>query len=328
MAYSAEVVQRALQRLESMKSDRASQNQQRLNDAYRQIPRLEEIDRLLRQTAAAAVQAAFSKGEDVTAAIERLKQENLQLQQERQELIASSFRLGWLEEGPICSRCGGSGYLGSTMCSCLAELCLEEQKKELTLLSGSEVSFQQFRLDYYPDTKDPETGANIRTVMSRTYEVCRKYAQNFGASSGNLLFSGSTGLGKTFLSACIAHEVTRQGFSVTYESASHLFANMEQAKFSADEDARKKVSSYAACDLLIVDDLGTEMVSQFTVASLYTLINDRILGKKPTIISTNLTTEDMVRRYNPQIASRLRGSFQRVAFLGDDIRLKKGMGLL
>ena len=323
MAYSKEVVIRARERLAGMKADRESLAQQRLAEAYQQIPRLREIDKMLRQTMAAAVQTAFSKGEDVQAAMEQVKQENLRLQQERRELIEGNFRLGWLDETPVCSHCGGYGYIGSTMCRCLAELCLEEQKKELTLLAGSDASFDQFRLEYYDDVLDPNLGVNIRTVMAKTFDICCQYARDFGADSGNLLFSGDTGLGKTFLSACIAKEVATKGFSVAYESAVHLFTNMERAKFENDADAREKVRKYTDCDLLIVDDLGTEIVGQFTLTALYTLINDRVLSGKPTIISTNLTTDGIARRYSPQIASRLRGNFRRVAFVGEDIRLKK-----
>lgn len=323
MAYSKEVVIRARERLAGMKADKESLTQQRLAEAYQQIPRLREIDRQLRQTMAATIQAAFTKGEDVRAAMEQVKQENLRLQQERKELIEANFRLGWLDESPVCSHCGGSGYIGSTMCRCLAELCLEEQKKELTLLSGSDASFDKFRLEYYEDKVDPNLGVNIRTVMAKTLDICVRYARNFETNPGNLLFSGDTGLGKTFLSACIAKEVATQGYSVAYESAVHLLTNMERAKFENDEDARAKVERYTDCDLLIIDDLGTEIMGQFTLTALYTLINDRILHGKATIISTNLTTDGIARRYNPQIASRLRGNFRRVAFVGDDIRLKK-----
>ena len=131
----------------------------------------------------------------------QVKQENLRLQEERQALIDAYFAPGWLDDSPICSRCGGTGYIGSTMCECLAELCRQEQKKELTLLAGCDASFDQFRLDCYPDANDPKLGVNIRTVMARTYDVCRQYARNFCENAGNLLFSGDTGLGKTFLSA-------------------------------------------------------------------------------------------------------------------------------
>ncbi len=160
--------------------------------------------------------------------------------------------------------------------------------------------------------------------MEKTFQICRSYAANFAPGAGNLLFSGGTGLGKTFLSACIARTVADRGCSVVYESAAHLFSKLERAKFSGDEDARREAEKFTACDLLIVDDLGTEMGGQFTTSALYILINDRLMDGKSTIISTNLTNDDLERRYSAAIASRLRGSFRRIAFMGEDIRLKKG----
>jgi DNA replication protein DnaC len=323
MGYSAEVIRRARQRLEQAKADRESENRQNLQTAYQQVPRIREIDRQLRQTMAVAVQTAFSKGIDVRQAMNNVKEQNLNLQRERAALAALHFEEGFLDETPICDRCGGSGYVGSTMCECLVELCRQEQKKELTFLTAGRESFDQFRLDYYPDRADPATGFNIRAVMDRTYQTCRRYAMNFSDKSGNLLFSGDTGLGKTFLSACIARTVADSGHSVVYETAGHLFGHLERARFGGSEEDRREAEKYTACDLLIVDDLGTEMGGQFVSASLYTLINDRILAGKPTIISTNLTVDEMSKRYSPQIASRLRGNYTRVAFLGDDIRVMK-----
>ena len=327
MAYSAEVLSRARARLAMAKEDRESENREHLQQAYTQVPRLKEIDRLLRATMAQAAQAAFTQGGDPAELLEQARRENLLLQQERAELEALYFEEGFLDDSPICDRCGGSGYVGSAMCECLRELCRQEQKKELTFLNVGRESFDQFRLDYYPDREDPKFGVNIRTIMEKTYQTCRRYAQNFSERSNNLLFSGDTGLGKTFLSACIARTVADNGYSVMYESAGHLFANLERAKFSGDEQARKESDRYFVCDLLIVDDLGTEMPGQFTTAALYGLINDRLLAGKPTIISTNLTIEEFERRYNRQIASRLRGSYVRVPFVGEDIRVQKNRGL-
>ena len=327
MGYSMEVMQRARTRLAAAKADRESENQQHLAEAYERVPRLREIDRQLRMTMAMAAQAVFASGGDVENAMEEAKNKNLSLQREREALVRMYFEEGFLDDSPICSRCGGSGYVGASMCECLAELCRQEQKKELTFLNVGRETFDQFRLDYYPDRIDREWGVNIRTIMEKTYQTCRKYAYGFTEKSGNLLFSGDTGLGKTFLSACIARTVADRGYSVVYESAGHLFSKLERAKFSGDEDAREEVKKYNECDLLIVDDLGTEMPGQFTTAALYALVNDRLLAGKPMIISTNLNTEDLSRRYSSQIASRLRGSFTRVAFLGDDIRVKKNWGI-
>ena len=327
MGYSMEVLQRARARLAAAKADRESENRQHLEEAYARVPRLREIDRQLRMTMAMAAQAVFTSGGDVNQGLEEARTKNLALQRERESLVKMYFEDGYLDDSPICHHCGGSGYVGAAMCECLTELCRQEQKKELTFLNVGRENFDQFRLDYYPDRLDPKLGVNIRAVMEKTYQTCRKYAYGFTERSGNLLFSGDTGLGKTFLSACIARTVADLGFSVVYESAGHLFSNLERAKFSGDEQARLDAKKYLDCDLLIVDDLGTEMPGQFTTAALYSLVNDRLLAGKAMIVSTNLTVEDLSRRYSAQIASRLRGSFVRVAFLGEDIRVKKNWGM-
>ena len=326
MAYSKEVVQRARARLAQAKEDRESENRQHLAEAYSRVPRIREIDILLRRTMAMAAQAVFASGGDVQTAMAEAKAQNQSLQQERAWLIDTNFEEGFLDETPICDRCGGTGYMGSQMCECLAELCRQEQKKELTLLSGGKESFIQFRLDYYPDRADPKLGVSPRAIMERNLRTCRTYANTFSSGSGNLLFNGGTGLGKTFLSACIARSVADKGFSVIYETASHLFNKLEQAKFNPSDETRHEAAKLSACDLLIVDDLGTEMPGQFVTAALYSLLNDRLLAGKPMIISTNLNVDEIQRRYSPQLASRLQGSFHQLIFLGEDIRILKNRG--
>ena len=202
----------------------------------------------------------------------------------------------------------------------------ENMKKEVSILSGSKEAFSQFRLDYYPDHIDPKIGFSTRAIMERNFKICRTYALTFTVNSGNLLFVGGTGLGKTFLSACIARAVADRGCSVVYETANHLFAKLEQAKFAPSEESRREAAKFTDCDLLIIDDLGTEMPSQFTTAALYALVNDRLLMGKPMVISTNLNVDEMARRYSPQIASRLHGGFQRLTFVGEDIRVLKNRG--
>lgn len=326
MAYSAQVVARARARLAEAREDRESENRQHLAQAYEMVPRIREIDILLRRTMAATARLAFTSGSDAREAMEQVKEQNLSLQREREYLIRENFEEGFLDESPICPHCSGLGYVGANMCECLRELCRQEQKKELTFLNVGRETFDQFHLDYYSDFADTRQGVSPRAVMEKTLQTCRRYAFSFTEKSENLLFSGDTGLGKTFLSACIARTVADRGYSVVYESAGHLFTKLERAKFSGDESAREDVRKYSQCDLLIVDDLGTEMPGQFTTAALYSLINDRILAGRPMIVSTNLTKEDLERRYSSQIVSRLRGCFRRVAFVGKDIRVQKNGG--
>ena len=326
MAYSQEVVKRARARLAQAREDRESENRQHLAEAYAKVPRIREIDLQLRKTMAAAAQAAFQSGSDGREAMEQVRRANLSLQQERENLARAHFPEGYLDDSPVCDKCGGTGYLGSSMCECLQELCRQEQKRELTFLTGGRETFHQFRLDYYPDRPDPKLGFSPRKIMESTLQKCRTYACSFSKNAGNLLFSGGTGLGKTFLSACIARVVADRGYSVVYESAPHLFSKLENARFSPTEENRREAAQFTACDLLIIDDLCTEMPSQFTLAALYTLLNDRILEGKPMIVSTNFNNDEITRKYSPQISSRLRGSFELMTFVGEDIRVLKNRG--
>ena len=165
-----------------------------------------------------------------------------------------------------------------------------------------------------------------RSVMEKTLNSCRRYARNFNMDAGNLLLSGSTGLGKTHLALAIGAAVGEQGYSVCYETAAGLFSKLEKAKFAPSEETIREAEKLEKCDLLIVDDLGTEMPSQFVTAALYNLLNTRLLAKKPMIITTNLNVDEAASRYSMQIASRLYGEFKRLTFLGSDIRILKSRG--
>ena len=181
MAYSKEILQRARQRLESAKADRESENLQRLQQAYEKLPRLKEIDLQLRKTMTLAAQAVFTKGGDARLAMEEVRRANMALQQERQALVQQYFEPGYLDEKPICNKCGGSGYVGSSMCGCLQELCRQEQKKELRFLSATNADFDQFRLDYYSEEVLRDFGVSPRTVMEKVLTACRKYALRVSA---------------------------------------------------------------------------------------------------------------------------------------------------
>ena len=320
MTYSKEVLTRARDRLESQKAAHESRQLAREQEIYAKLPRVREIDTQLRASMAKAVQAAFLKGNDAQEALDKLKEQNLALQAERKALVAANFPAEYLEDGPACPHCGGMGYIGAQMCTCLQSLCREELKKTIALFSAGDHTFADFCLEHYPDTQDR---INPRVIMSRTFDVCRKYAAEFTPNSGNLLFNGSTGLGKTFLSACIAREVAEKGYGVAYESAPRLFAKLEKNQFRPDEDSVREVAELYDSTLLIIDDLGTELTGAFTVSALYALVNDRLLTGKPTIISTNLNINEIRQRYSLQIASRLEGSYQLLPFVGQDIRVLK-----
>jgi len=322
MAYSDDVLQKAKKRLEAARQDHQLETDNRIAAIYERLPRLREIDLLLRQTVAKIMAATFRNGQDPTEAMVRVRQENQSLQRDRQWILESeAIDPTDLSQEPICPTCKGSGYMGARMCDCLQELCRQEQKKELsTLLGVNREGFDNFRLEYYSSEIDPNFGASPRDLMQMVFTMCKRYASNFSTKSPSLLFSGGTGLGKTFLSAAMARTVADRGFSVCYETAVKVFSDFEAEKFNG---AQKRTEKYEYCDLLIVDDLGTEMTTQFTQSALYTLVNGRILAGLPTIISTNLTTGEIRQRYSPQIASRLLGFYTLTGFVGKDIRILK-----
>ena len=305
-------------------------DRQRHEEAYARVPELRRLDDRIASLVPQAAASAMGHG----PSLEELRAESLDLQARRAELLVENgWPMTWLDGAWDCPKCRDTGYVRGEMCSCLKRLYDKAQAQDLSALLklGSE-SFGTFDLGLYDDRPDPVSGVAPRVQMETVFGICYDYALYFGKRRENYLFRGGTGLGKTFLSACIAREVAKQGFSVVYETAVGALAAFEEQRFSRDgEDAARAealVRRMSGCDLLILDDLGTEMMTEFTRSALYTLINTRLLGRKKTVISTNLTAAQMEKRYTPQIVSRLEGEYQVLSFAGSDIRaLKKERGL-
>ncbi|SCI51256.1 DNA replication protein dnaC [uncultured Flavonifractor sp.] len=328
MAYEQNVLRRATERLEDQRRRREDQQNARRREIYAAIPRVAEIDRQLRRTIVDIIAASLRQGNDPVPAIGVIRDKNLDLQAERAELlVAHGYPADALDDKPACPKCNDTGWRGAMMCDCLKNLCAQEQIKELSkLLDLGEQSFDTFSLDVYSPSPWRGSGISPRENMEMVYEICLNYAQKFGRFYFNNLFlSGAPGLGKTFLSACIARTVSENGFSVVYDTAVNIFSRFEDKKFSRDaedtREARDETRRYLSCDLLILDDLGSEMTTPFVQSALYTLINSRLTADRRTVISSNLSMEDVRRRYAPQIASRLEGEYRVLPFFGEDIRL-------
>ena len=328
MSLDGKLLGRAKARLEEKKRAKEAELAQRLKAAGQTNPKILELDQEIKSTVIDVIGFALSGGQDPETAIEDIREDNLFLQSElKNELMAAGFPPDYLEETYLCPVCHDAGFVGTRVCSCLMELYREEQRRALSsLLKLGQETFDSFDLDYYDDTPDPATGVSPRHNMEFIYENCLEYARKFGKNSCNLLLNGGTGLGKTFLSACIARDVSERGFSVVYDTSNDVFSKLEDEKFSKGEDLpglRDEIRRFATCDLLILDDLGTEMTTAFTVSALYNLINARLISGKKTVINSNLSVEELRDRYSPQIMSRLEGEFQILTFYGRDIRLLK-----
>ena len=323
MALNGTYLARAREKLGAIRAQNEAQRLLREQRAYDKIPGLQELDEKLRAQMPRLYALALQHG-DTSAEVAALREENLAAQAERAALLrANGLPEDWTDEIVTCPKCRDKGWLpDGTVCDCLLKLYNAEATADLSsLLREGDERFDRFSLDWY----DAASGA--RDQMAMTLTLAKDYAETFGSQSPNLLLQGGTGLGKTFLSACIARVVSARGFSVAYETASAALAAFETAKFrpftEAGEQAGQRVEQYLSCDLMILDDLGTEMISPYSVSALYTLINTRLTNRKPTIISTNLTDAELRRSYSAQILSRLEGEYQTLPFQGTDIRRQR-----
>jgi DNA replication protein DnaC len=324
MSLDGRLLSLAKDRLDARRHARELERDRREREVYAKNPRVRELDSAIRTAMAKTFAAALDHADGLESRIEAVREECQNLEAERsEEIISAGFPYDYLDMGYICDDCQDTGFIGSKPCACLLELYAEEQRRALSDLFklGSE-SFDSFDLSWYDENPDPVTGVSPREHMEAVKEMCYRYADGFGKRSMNLLLTGAPGLGKTFLSACIARTVSEHGFSVVYETAQTVFQRFEDQRFSRGdpEAVGADIKRYLSCDLLILDDLGTELTSSFTQSALYELINTRLTSGRKTVINTNLSVADIRSRYTPQIASRLEGEYQVLPFFGSDIR--------
>lgn len=326
MSYEPEVLRRAYERHKEGLRVRSEAFAAQKAKIYHQLPRVREIDRQLHLGVVQAATAALKQGVDPAPAIRALRAENQALQAERRTLL---LRAGYdedaLVERPQCQQCRDTGWCGSTMCVCLRKLCAEEQVRSLSsLLDLQGQSFDTFQLDYYSPAPGPN-GISPRSHMEMVRDICRNYAGRFGYSGiKNLFLSGNPGLGKTFLSACIARVVSESGYSVVYDTAIHIFSLFEAEKFGREDEG--STARYLKCDLLILDDLGSELTTPYIQSALYEVVNTRLITGKHTVISSNLSLREVSLRYSGQVYSRISGEYRLLEFWGEDIRKLRNQG--
>ena len=278
-------------------------------------PEISEIDAELAGTGPLIFRTAVAGG-DITP----IKERNRELNLRRREIIAS---LGLPEDYTdvhySCEKCSDTGYIdGTRMCSCFKEGLIKATIASSGIGRLIETqSFENFSLDIYADNE------NVRARMEKNLEAAREYVAGFSKCRANLLLIGNTGTGKTHISSAIAREIISRGYDVIYDSAQNILADFDDDQFRRRYDEEPKSAKYLECDLLIIDDLGTELTNQFTTSCLYGLLNTRLNRHLPVILSTNLETDEFRKRYWDRITSRVLGNFAIMPFKGIDIRRQK-----
>jgi DNA replication protein DnaC len=323
--YSSKVCDAALRQLSRRRSNALAIADQRRDELFARVPRLQEIERELSFQGAQLGRLALS-GKSFAEQLQDIRSKNLALQQEQDKILEQlGLSANYLEPPYFCADCQDTGNVEGKRCHCLTALMRNEASKALPSPNHlEEYSFDSFDLSYYPT--QAEGNVSPRQQMQAVLNKCRSFAESFPCEGESLLFIGRTGLGKTHLSLAIANEVSKTGAAVAYASAQDLVDRAERAKCGRDSgDDAEFVQGALTCDLLILDDLGTEFMSQMAAATLFQVINTRLLERRSTIISSNLSPQELQERYSERLASRILCSYSALPFAGNDIRLQKAL---
>lgn len=327
MAYSKEIYDEAKRELSRRRAYAEDEQERRHDEAVTRLPELLKIEREMAQ-AGLSVAKAFGRP-DAKKFIENLAVQSKKAQAERKALLLSAgYPEDYLETPYKCKRCEDTGFVDGRRCEChkrlLRQLAFAELQKNSPL---SLSTFESFDLSYYPDGFDPALKVNPRQRMGQIYEFCVNYAEDFDTHSPSLFMYGATGLGKTHLSLSIAREAIEKGYAVIYGSTQNLLSKLEREHFSrAGEEKGVTEQMLLDCDLLILDDLGAEFSTSFTVAAIYNIVNTRLNTGLPVIISTNLSPQELEAKYTQRITSRIVGNYTSLLFCGKDVRQIKKFG--
>lgn len=328
MGYSSSVYKKAADILFERRLKAEKDADRRRADIYERLPITKELENSIASLSIQVARAVVS-GKDVVFEMEKLRNNNLAMQQELEDvLVSNGYSKDVFEPIYTCKKCKDTGYYedkGKTVvCSCLKKTLIACACEELNRTAPLSLStFESFSLEYYDKNADSSNGIVPYEHMSKILRYCQHYADNFKKDSESILMKGHTGLGKTHLSLAIANEIIKKGYGVIYVSAPTLMQKLEKQFFSSGEKDDSTINMLLECDLLIVDDLGTEFHGQFSVSQMYNIFNSRMLSNKPIIINTNLTMRELEKIYTERFVSRISGNAQKLDFLGKDIRIRK-----
>ena len=295
----------------------------RYETAYAKLPELKAIHQSISELSVKQARKLLEGDEN---ALQELKTQVQALSKKANDLLISGgFPSDYLEPVYSCADCKDTGYIDNKKCHCFQKAVIDMLYTQSNLKHIlQDENFDTFSFSYYSTNHiDPKTGASSLANMQKAYMAARDFIDTFGKEFRNLFLYGDTGVGKTFLSNCIAKELIDMSHSVIYLSSFELFDTLAKSKFGKDEAAGQMNEHIFDCDLLIIDDLGTELANSFTVSQLFLCLNERLLRRKSTIISTNLSLESLVDIYSERTFSRITSNYTMLKLTGDDIRIKK-----
>lgn len=310
---------------ERKRNEARKSKEDRLQEVYEKVPRIREIDEILQKTGITISRALMQGVDNPKKTIDDLKRELDQLKQERAVLLTeNNIPLQYLDDNFSCASCNDTGFLpDGQKCGCFKQQLITKAYDMSNLSNVLEKeNFQSFNLDIFSDEPFEDQSLTPKQNIMNILNICEGFVFNFDINEDNLLFCGETGTGKTFLANCIAKSLLDKEKIVIYQTAFKLLEILEEIRFR-DSDNKEKYNLLFETDLLIIDDLGTEMTNTFTNSELFNIINSRLLSNKKTIISTNLSPMEIMDRYDDRIFSRLFSKFTVLHFFGKDLRWEK-----
>jgi len=299
----------------------------RQSDVFKKIPKLEQIHKRISTIGLEHILQAMKNPSKKDTYIQDLKESLSVLKIQKKALLTDNgYSADYLDPIYDCSDCEDLGYINNQKCHCLKQAIIDYsyEQSNLKLILDKE-NFSTFSFDFYSKEKDPSIGISPFENMESVHNLCTNFTDTFGKDFKNLILYGHSGLGKTFLCNAIAKRVLDNGKTVIYLSAFQLFRLFENYRFHKDEEivTNDDIENIFLCDLLIIDDLGTEFNNAITKAELFNALNSRLLNKRPTVISTNLAPSEWINNYSERIISRIFGYYTQLKFIGSDIRLNK-----
>ncbi len=329
MAYDAELYREVEAEYEAIRRQNEAELAQRRENVFEKVPELSDLDSEIKMLGLKIYKIALMSA-DKEKEIENLRASQKNLLAKRDALlIENGFAPDELSERFRCSKCQDTGAVGTVPCECYKRKLVIKAYEHSNLSNQlKDQSFKTFDLSLYSDEVYETYGVSPKEHMTAILKTCQAFVDNFEKTDRNLLFWGAPGLGKTFLSTCIAKELIKKGYSVIYETAYQTFSMLEELKFKKNEDTEKlkfKTDRLYTCDLLILDDLGSEFKTQYTNAALFDILNSRLISGKKTVINTNLSVSEFESMYSERVASRILGHYLILHFIGDDIRYEKSV---
>lgn len=319
---NTQIISDVLREFERERKIKDAELSRKTMEIYEKIPEFQQIDKKISQymislSKSVMLKSASFEIAQIKQSVEKLQNDKINL------LVKNNYPANFLTNTYNCILCNDSGYNKDKYCDCLYQKCKILENRSKGLGKSGEKTFENFNLDYYSKLIDERFKLSPYETAAGNFNFLKQYAETFTQNSDSLILSGANGLSKTHLAHAVAKVVSTKNYNVIFDTAMEIMEAYEFNKFQGyDEACREKIFKYENCDFLVIDGLGFEMSTTFTISALYKLINFRLENQKPILITTTFSMSKLQEKYSETLASRFKGDFDFLFFFGDDIRQK------